>query len=131
MATFQLSSVASLNLGRSQNGVLRKGLKSRWYRSKIRLNVLRSLILVFAICNRPFSSPPLNPLPNGKILDWSKLKAFAGNKINVAKMTISLSDRVENIVGNGENAGFQHFLLLPLCFQKPSFSGLLKVGIVW
>ena len=46
-------------------------------------------------------------------------------------MMISLSDRVENIVGEGKNAGHQHFLLFPQCFQKPSFSGSLKVGIVW
>ena len=26
--------------------------------------------------------------------------------------------RVENIVGKEENAGYQHFLLLPQCFQK-------------
>ena len=37
--------------------------------------------------------------------------------------------RVENIVGQGENAGYQHFLLFPQCFQKPSFSGLLKSGL--
>ena len=29
---------------------------------------------------------------------------------------ISVFDRIENIVGEGENAGYQHFLLLPwLC----------------
>ena len=44
---------------------------------------------------------------------------------------ISLSDRVENIVGKEENAGYQHFLFFPQCFQKASFSGSLKVGIVW
>ena len=38
--------------------------------------------------------------------------------------------RVENILRKGENAGFQHFLLFPQCFQKASFSGSLKVGIV-
>ena len=27
-------------------------------------------------------------------------------------------DKVENIVGKGENAGYQHFLLFPRCFQK-------------
>ena len=43
---------------------------------------------------------------------------------------ISLFERVENIVGKGENAGNQHFLLFPQCFQKASFLGLLKVGIV-
>ena len=39
--------------------------------------------------------------------------------------------RIENIVGKGENAGYQHFLLFPQCFQKPSVSGPLEVGIVW
>ena len=29
----------------------------------------------------------------------------------------------ENIVEKGENAGYQHFLLFPQCFQKGSFSG--------
>ena len=38
---------------------------------------------------------------------------------------------VENILGKGENACYQHFLLFPECFQMPSFSGLLKAGIVW
>ena len=28
----------------------------------------------------------------------------------------SLLDREENTVGKGENAGYQHFLLFPLCF---------------
>ena len=35
-------------------------------------------------------------------------------------MTISLFDRVENTVGKGENAGYQHFALFPKCFPKPS-----------
>ena len=38
---------------------------------------------------------------------------------------------VENIVGKGENAGYQHFLPFLQCFQKVSFSGSLKVGFVW
>ena len=60
-----------------------------------------------------------------------KLKAFADSKFNFAKMLISLFDSVENIVGKGENAGYQHFLLFPQCFLKASFSGSLEVGIVW
>ena len=68
-----------------------------------------------------------NSLPNNKILDLSKLKAFADDKINVTqKMKIKLG-RVENIVGKGENAGHQHFLLFPQCFQKVSYSGSLVV----
>ena len=34
----------------------------------------------------------------------------------------------KNIVGKGENAGYQHFLLSPQCFQKASLAGSLKVG---
>ena len=70
-------------------------------------------------------------IPNDKILDVTKLKAFADDKLNVAKMTIFLYDRVENTVGKGENAGYQHFLLFLQRFPKPSSLGSLKVGIVW
>ena len=55
------------------------------------------------------------------------LKAFADDKINVNKNLKFVLGRVENIVGKGENAGYQHFLLFPQCFQKASFSGSLKV----
>ena len=72
-----------------------------------------------------------NPLPNNKILDMTKLKAFADDKLNIDKMTISVLDRVENTEGKGENAGYQHFLLYPQCFPWPSSLRLLKVGIVW
>ena len=37
----------------------------------------------------------------------------------------------ETIVGKGENAGYQHCLLFPQCFQKTTLTGSLKVGIVW
>ena len=59
------------------------------------------------------------------------MKAFEDNKLNVTKTIISLCDRVENIVGKEENAGYQHFLLFPQCFQKASSMGSLKVGILW
>ena len=39
--------------------------------------------------------------------------------------------RVENIVGKGEKAGYQHFFLHSQCFQKASFSRSFKVGIDW
>ena len=74
---------------------------------------------------------PFNSLPHNKILDWSKLKAFADDKLNATEKLKFVLGRVENIVGKGENAGYQHFLLFPQCFQKPSLSGSLKVGIVW
>ena len=73
-----------------------------------------------------------NSLPNNKFLDWSKLKAYAEDKINVTQKLKFELGRVylENIVGKGENAGYQHFLHFPR-FQKVSFSRSLKVRIVW
>ena len=35
---------------------------------------------------------------------------------------IPVLEWLENIVGKGENAGYQHFPLFPLCFQSASFS---------
>ena len=55
------------------------------------------------------------------MLDLSKLKALADDIINVAEMMIPRSDNVEKIVGKGENAGYQHFLLFPQCFLKAVF----------
>ena len=68
-------------------------------------------------------------LPNDKFLDWSKLKAFADDKLNLAEKLKFVLERVENIVRKGENAGYRHFLLFSQCFQKASFQGSLKVGI--
>ena len=73
----------------------------------------------------------VNSLPNDKILDQSKLKGFADVKINVAQKLKFILWRVENIVGKGENAGYQNFLLFPQCFQKASCIGSLKVMIGW
>ena len=68
-------------------------------------------------------------LPNNKFLDWSQLKAFADDKIKVTEKMKFVWEMVETIVGRGENAGYQHFLLFPQYFQKTSFSRLLKVGL--
>ena len=64
-------------------------------------------------------------------MPWSNLKAFADNKIDVTEKLKSVLGRVENVVGKGENVGYQHFLLFQQCFSKVSYTGLLKVGIVW
>ena len=57
-----------------------------------------------------------NSLPNDKILDGSKRKAIADDKIHLNEKLKLVLKRVENIVGEGENAGNQHFLLFPQCF---------------
>ena len=72
----------------------------------------------------------INSLPSDKFLNLSKLEAFGDDKINVTGKLKIVCARVEIIVGKGENAGNQHFLVFPR-FSKPSFSGSLKVGIVW
>ena len=38
--------------------------------------------------------------------------------------------RLENIVGKGENAGYQHFLRFPQFFQKAFSSRSIKNGTV-
>ena len=55
----------------------------------------------------------LNSLPNDKIIDQSILKVFSDNKVNVTEKFQVVLERVENILGKGENAGYQHFLLFP------------------
>ena len=72
----------------------------------------------------------VNSLPNDKILDWSRLKAFADDKLNLIEKLKFVLERAENIVGKGENAGYQHFLLFLQFFQKASFTEWLKVGSV-
>ena len=76
-------------------------------------------------------SLPLYYLPDDKIVDWSKLKGFADNKIDVNGILKFGLGRVENIVGKGENAGYQHFLLFPKMFSKAFSFRSFKVGIVW
>ena len=46
-------------------------------------------------------------------------------------MIISAFDKVENIVGKGQNASYQHFLLFPQCFQNASSPDVSKGVIVW
>ena len=55
----------------------------------------------------------MKSLPNNNFVDWTKLKALADEKFNVAKMIIFL-DRLENVMGKRENTSYQHFLLLLL-----------------
>ena len=52
-----------------------------------------------------------NYLRNDIILDQSRLKGFADNRINETQKLKYVFKRVENIVGKEENAGYQHFLL--------------------
>ena len=85
------------------------------------------------IFHRDFTT--IYSLPSDRILDWSKLKAFAddkltlyqttfffftklkafaGDKLNIANIINSPCDRVENTVGKEENAGYIVFQSLLL-----------------
>ena len=75
-----------------------------------------------------------NPLPDNKIFDWSKLKSFADDKLNVTKMIISVFDRVENIVGKGEiactsNFSFSHNVFKRLLSQRRQKVSLCGNGL--
>ena len=61
---------------------------------------------------------PVNPFPNNKFLDSSKLKEFADNSFNFDENDRKLFKQVENTVGKGEIACYEQFLLFPQCFQK-------------
>ena len=63
-----------------------------------------------------------NSLPNAKLLDWSKLKAFASDKLYLSEKLKYAFGRVKKIVGKGD----QHFILFPQCSQKASFQGSLN-----
>ena len=71
----------------------------------------------------------INPLPNKQFSDWSKLKAFADDKINVTeKLKFDLEIKGRKHCGKRRNAGYQHFILFRQCFQV-SDTGSLKVEI--
>ena len=66
-----------------------------------------------------------------QILDSSKLKDFAYDKLKLEENGRKLFKPVENTVGKGEIARYEQFLLFPQCFQKACFSGASKGVIVW
>ena len=63
-----------------------------------------------------------NSLPADKILDWSKLKECAEDKI---KVTEKLKKK-KNIVGKGENACYQHLHLFHYVLKKASLLGVVE-----
>ena len=73
----------------------------------------------------------INPLPDDKILDWSKLKPSANDNFEFDVHSRKFSNLVENTVGKGEIARNKQFLLFPECFQKPCFPGASKGVTVW
>ena len=70
-------------------------------------------------------------LQDDNILALFKFKAFADDNFYVAQVVqISLTGK-KTYWEKKENAGYQHFLLFPECFQKVFPSWKSKVVIVW
>ena len=73
----------------------------------------------------------VNPLPDDKILDWSKLKQIADDNFEFDVNRRKFSQLVENTLGKGEIARYEQFLLFPQCFQKACFPRVSKGVVVW
>ena len=73
----------------------------------------------------------LNPLPEDKILDWSKFKQSADNNFEYDINSRKFSKLVENTVAKGEIARYEQFLLYPKCLQMVCFPGASKGVIAW
>ena len=71
------------------------------------------------------------PLPDDKILDWSKLKQSADDNFQFDIDNRKFSKMVENTVGKGDIACYEQFLPFPQCFQKACFPGAAEGVIVW
>ena len=71
-----------------------------------------------------FKIPYVNSLPNDKILDWSKLKAFADNKINLKccnLITEILFGKGRKYCGKREKCWLPAFFPFPTMFSKGFF----------
>ena len=60
----------------------------------------------------------LQNLPNNKMSDLSKFKAFTDDNLNMANMTKSVCDRAENIEEKGKNAITSIFFFSQKVFKK-------------
>ena len=94
--------------------------------------------LVFTASRRCIKAPyvrallfSVNPLPNDKIFDRSKLKESADDSFKFDENSRKFSKCIENTVGKGEIARYEQFLLFPQRFQKACFAGASKGVIVW
>ena len=59
------------------------------------------------------------------------MKEFADNNFKFDENGRKFFKWIENMVGKGEIAPCEQFLLFPQCFQKACFPGASKCVIVW
>ena len=77
------------------------------------------MVPVSTMISHQISPTIVNPLQDNKMLALSTLTALAHDIFNVAQMMQFSFDKIENIVGKGENAVFSPFTTL---FSKSFFS---------
>ena len=68
----------------------------------------------------------VNSLPYDKIFRLIQIQSIADDKLDLIQEMKSHFHTVVNIVGKGENAGYQHFVLFPQCFLKAFFVKVVK-----
>ena len=73
----------------------------------------------------------LNPLPDDKILVWSKLIQIADDILKCILNGKKVPCRVENIVAKGEIACYKQFLLFQQCFAQLQIVRASKCGVLW
>ena len=59
------------------------------------------------------------------------MKHFADDNLKINERGRKFFKRVENIVGKGEIARYEQFLLFPQCFQRTYTTDTLNPGFVW
>ena len=67
---------------------------------------------------------PLTFIPNDNVVDWSKLKPVADDKLGVAHMVTCGLERIEDIMGKGEMLLDSIFF-----FSHNVFQGLIRQGL--
>ena len=56
----------------------------------------------------------IQPFPSRQINDWAKFKGSADDPLIFAQAVLKfIFDKLENILGKGENVNIQRFLLFP------------------
>ena len=75
-------------------------------------------LVEFKIPYSSYKADAFNHFPNDKILDPSKLKEIADDKLKFDENGGKFSKLVENTAGKGEIARYEQFLPFPQCFQK-------------
>ena len=63
--------------------------------------------------------------PNDNLLEFTKFKAFVGDKVQVKLCFLSLIE-LKALLEKEKNADYHHFFLFPQCFQRPLFIRVIR-----